>query len=241
MPPAILLLQAREPDDPMKHQERQVFARRTGLPLERIVCWDLLEGPPGLGRLRSHDALMMGGSGDYFVSRGDLPRFPELLDFLAEVAEIGYPTFASCFGFQCLVRALGARVVHDPGSTEVGTYELRLTEDGRGDPVIGTLPCRFRAQLGRKDRAESLPAGALHLASSERCPYQAFRLAGRPIWATQFHPELSGEENKERFVRYLKTYEAALAPQEREHALDRFHESPETEAVLPRFLDVAVG
>ena len=158
MEPRILLLQARKPDDPMKAQEVSCFSRRTGLALEKIVSHDLLDGPPTLDRARQFDALMVGGSGEFLVSERDLPEFDRLLDFLRRLVDHGMPTFASCFGFQCMVEALGGEIIHDPEAIEVGTYDLWLTEEGAADPLLGRLPERFLAQMGRKDRARLLPA-----------------------------------------------------------------------------------
>ena len=50
---------------------------------------------------------MVGGSGDYYVSKANLPHFEETLEVLQAVVSVGHPTFASCFGFQLMVRALG--------------------------------------------------------------------------------------------------------------------------------------
>ncbi len=236
MPPKILLLQVRNPDDPVRAEERQSFAQKAGLDVDYITPWDLLSGPPPLQQVLSHDAIMVGGSGDYYVSKKNLPRFSAIMDLLREIVDRGHPTFASCFGFQLLVKALGGEIIYDPDKMEVGTFPLALTEAGQKDDLLGTLPVHFKAQLGRKDRATSLPPECIHLASSDRCPYQSIRLPGKPIWATQFHPELSGPENRFRFQRYLNGYASVMAPEERANALDRFKESPETETLLPHFL-----
>lgn len=213
----------------------------TRLPIEQIVPHDLLSGPPSMTTIRGHDAVMVGGSGDYYVSKRTLPHFPAQLDLLAEVAEQGFPMFASCFGFQILVEALGGQIIHDPENVEVGTYEVDLTESGRRDPLLGALPPRFAAQLGRKDRAERLPDGVVHLASSERSPYQSFRIPRRPIWATQFHPELNLESNRLRFERYLKGYSEHMSESERQQARARFRDSPHTREILPSFLRLVFG
>ncbi|MFQ5738039.1 MAG: type 1 glutamine amidotransferase [Acidobacteriota bacterium] len=237
----ILLLQARHDDDPVKVEERRSFASKAGIPEERFTPHNLLGGPPSLHQVRSHDALMIGGSGDFYVSNGDLPQFPAVLDFLGELVAIGHPTFASCFGFQLLVKALGGEIVHDPDRMEVGTYELALTREGVKDPLLGSLPTRFLAQVGRKDRARLLPLSAVHLASSAQCPFHALRIPKQPIWATQFHPELNGRENRTRFLRYLKGYSSHLSPEEREEALQRFCESPETVSLISSFLKLVFG
>lgn len=237
----ILLLQARNHDDLAKEEERQSFAEKTDLNVEQFVPYDLLTGPPSLATVRRFDALMVGGSGDYYVSKQNLPGFWELMDLLKEVVAVGHPTFASCFGFQLLVKALGGEIIYDADGMEVGTYELTLTEAGRQDDLLGTLPAQFSAQLGRKDRASRLPAGCLHLASSQRAPFQAIRIPHKPIWATQFHPELSGEENRVRFHRYLKGYASMLSEAEQAQALSRFRESPETRPLIARFLKLVFG
>jgi len=237
----VLLLQARNPDDPVRGEECQSFADKTGLPVEQIIPHDLLSGPPSIERVRQFDAVMVGGSGDYYVSKRSLPSFDAQLDLLGTVVATGFPLFASCFGFQILVQTLGGEIVHDPVNVEVGTYELTLTEAGQEDPLLGLLPPVFAAQLGRKDRAERLPDGVLHLASSSRCPYQAFRVPDQPIWATQFHPELDMASNRLRFDRYLKGYAEHMSEEERDEARRGFGESPATDILLPAFLDLVFG
>lgn len=239
--PSVLLLQARDVDDPMLEAERRDFAHHTGLEVERIVPHDLLSGPPTLDEVRRYDVLMVGGSGDYYVSKRNLPQLEGTLDLLRRVVDVGHPTFASCFGFQLLVEALGGEVVHDPERTEVGTYEVALTEAGKADALFGGLPERFPAQMGRKDRAARLPDGLLHLASSELCRYHALRVPDRPIWATQFHPELDRQRNLARFRRYLASYSASMSEDERKRAFERFEESPEAGRLLPRFLEHVFG
>jgi len=238
MTPKILLLQARNHGDLSKEEERQSFADRAGLDVAQFIPYDLLTAPPSLKEVRRFDALMVGGSGDYYVSKGNLPHFAEVLNLLQEVTAQGHPTFASCFGFQLMVQALGGEIIYDPSTVDVGTFELSLTEAGQEDELLGILPRKFPAQLGRKDRATRLPEGALHLASSERIPYQALRIPGKPIWAAQFHPELSEEDNRLRFIRYQTGYGSVMSEEEQEKTLDRFGPSPATEKLIARFLEV---
>ena len=237
----ILLLQARNYGDLAQAEERASFAEKAGLDLEQIVPWDLLSCPPSLGEVLGYDALMVGGSGDFYVSRANLPCFSEAMELMQEVVARGHPTFASCFGFQVMVKALGGEIVYDADGMEVGTYDLTLTEAGQGDELLGGLPRHFPAQLGRKDRAAALPPGCVNLAFSERSPYQALRIPGQPIWATQFHPELSGEENWTRFQRYFEGYASVMSEEERRVARSRFRESPGTTALIRRFVELVFG
>ena len=236
--PRIQLLQARRDTDPAKREERESFAYRSGLPVEQFESHDLLEGPPSRESVAGFDGIMIGGSGDFYVSKGDLDHFERSLDFLAEVSESGLPMFGSCFGFQCLVEARGGQIVHDPESMEIGTYEISLTEAGRDDPLFGQLPDTFWAQLGRKDRAARLPDGVPNLASSARCGMQALRVPGKPVWASQFHPELDGETNRERYLFYLSGYSDHMTAEEREAALGNFRASPDTLGVLSSFVSL---
>lgn len=238
---SILLLQARHADDAARGEERASFAAMTGLDLEQVVPLDLLTETPTLDQIRQHDALMVGGSGAYYVTKGNLPGFQEVLTVLRQVVNVGHPTFASCFGFQLLVEAMGGQVVYDPPNMEVGTFQLQLTPAGRQDELFGYLPPIFRAQLGHKDKADSLPPGTLNLATSDRAGLQALRVPDKPIWATQFHPELTKEENLKRFNRYLDGYASLMGQDEIEATLARFDHSPEANELLTRFLNVVFG
>ncbi len=201
-----LLLQARDAGDPMREHEQRCFAETMAVSLEAIVPWDLLGGVPTAADLEAVDAVLVGGSGSYSVL-GKHAFVRPFLDFIADqVVARAFPTFASCFGFQALVVAGGGKVVTDAARSEVGTFTLEVTEAGRRDPLIGPLAPTFKAQLGHKDHAERLPAGFIHLARSERSPFQALRVEGAPIFATQFHPELTRETNTERYLRYWDSY-----------------------------------
>ncbi len=232
-----LLLQARRPDDPMRAHEYECFLETTGLTSDQLATYNLVEGIPSLSHVREHNALLIGGSGEFYVSKRDLPRFDELLELLAAVAECGHPMFGSCFGYHCLVAALGGEIINDPDNTEVGTYELTRTEASNSDPLFGALPGTFMAQLGHKDRAKFHPPNCGNFASSEHSPLQALRVPGKPIWAVQFHPELTGTRNKERYRHYLEGYTEHLNEQEKQAQMQRFKPSPEATSLLSRFLD----
>lgn len=181
---------------------------------------------------------MVGGSGDYCVSQNNLPHQEETFDFLRHVVAIGLPTFASCFGFQLLVQALGGEVLYDAENLEVGTFELELTAAGLEDELFRSLPRTFRAQLGRKDRAAALPEQAVNLATSRRSPYQALRIPRAPIWASQFHPELDRSTNLGRYRRYAEAYAGILSLEEQERAVANFEESPQAARLLAAFIDL---
>ena len=238
MAPRILLLQARNADDPAREDERRSFAAKALLPVDHFVAHDLLNGPPSMEQVNTCDALMVGGSGDYYVSKKNLPEFPATMDFFRRIVSMGYPVLASCFGFHLLAHALGGEVVYDLESMEVGTFDLTLSDAGAEDELFCCMPRYFPAQLGHKDRVVRLPDCCVSLASSQKVSYQAFRVLGQPIWATQFHPELDVEENRKRFRQYVAGYATFMSDEEREQTLSKFRDSPETSALIRRFLEI---
>jgi GMP synthase (glutamine-hydrolysing) len=234
----LLLLQARAPSDPMAAHEHDCFARALGVPQEQISTHNVLSGPPDRTQVDAHDALLVGGSGHFSVlDKHDFIR--AFLDFLSDVVVAeGIPTFASCFGFQGLVLAGGGVVVTDEPHAEVGTFTLTVSEAGANDPLLGNLAPTFKAQLGHKDRAERLPSGMTNLAYSDRAPYQALRVDGKPIFATQFHPELNREDNTLRYMRYWEQY--GSGSKEDDPVLKSMSNTPEASSLLSRWITQTV-
>ena len=107
---------------------------------------------------------------------------------LDRVVDEDLPFLGACYGIGTLGRHRRA-VVDTTYAEPVGAVEVSLTPEGLADPLTGVLPERFAAFVGHKEAITSLPAEAVHLASSVACPVQAFRV-GRNVYATQFHPEL---------------------------------------------------
>ena len=230
-----LVLQARRPGDAALEQEQLAFRETLGEGYD-VRYWDLLRGPPPFDAVDRCDAVMVGGAGEFGVGdAGQHPWLRRFIDFCGALADRGKPAFFSCFGFQALVVAAGGRVEPDPSRAELGTFLVSLTEAGRRDPVFAPLAPGFHAQLGHKDHALGLPEGFVHLASSARSPYQALRVEGRPIYATQFHPELSQTANRKRFLTYREAYSQPELPEGPEAILASFRETPEASSLLRRF------
>lgn len=206
----------------------------------QVQCVDVLSEELHLGLLDGIDALLVGGSGEYSVL-DDVPPIHRFVSFLGTVADAGAPMFASCFGFQALALAMGGEVVCDEDNAEVGSYALELTEEGLRDPLFGALPVRFIAQLGHKDQVRRLPVGVVNLARSSRTPHQAFSLPGKPIYATQFHPELTWLDNRKRFERYMSTYGKLFGKEEAVKRLESHVPSPEANTLLSRFVSQIVS
>ena len=229
-----LLLQARSPRDPMARHEHECFARALNVATDQVTPWDLLQGPPTVELLDEGPLLLVGGSGSY-STLDEVPWISSFFDFLSDVVIArSLPTFASCFGFQSIVRAGGGKMVRDPSRAEVGTFEVTVCGSGLDDSLIGTLGPSFPAQLGHKDHAVELPAGTSHLASSQRSPFQALRIDGTHIVGTQFHPELDRAANIYRYKAYRASYQGSAADDDSD-VLAGMAESSEATSLLPRW------
>lgn len=230
-----LLLQTRNSDDAMREQEVTCFARRLHCERADIDVVDLLARVPTKSEMDQADMILLGGSGHYSAA-GQGDWLEGILDVLRDIHARSKPTFASCWGFQAMARAMGGQCIHDPPFAELGTVELRLTEDGRSDPVFAGLPPIFAGQAGHEDHVVELPADAVLLASSQSVREQAFRFANKPIYCTQFHPELDRTALLER-VRAYPEYVERIAGVPYEQFVDACRETPEANLLLRQFVD----
>lgn len=216
-------------------QEVDCFAEALGCGLEQIHVFDLLTGVPTRSQVAAVDAVLLGGSGDYSVARGG-PWLEAALEAMRDLHRLSKPTFASCWGFQAMARALGGEVVTDLSCAELGTEELTLTPEGKGDPIFGPMGSPFLAHVGHQDTVTRLPEDAELLASTGRVANQAFRIRGMPIYCTQFHPELTVKSMVERLTAYPE-YIPKIAGVLLEEFVAGLQETPEANGLLGRFVE----
>jgi GMP synthase (glutamine-hydrolysing) len=179
--------------------------------------------------------VLLGGSGDYSVAQGG-DWLPPALEAMRELYNLGKPTFASCWGFQAMARAIGGEVITDMQRAELGSVEVWLTEAGRDDPLFRPLGDRFLAPMGHQDCVVRLPPQAIRLASSAKIENQAFRIRGKPIYCTQFHPELNREAFLERVYAYPQ-YVEAISGDSMDAFIEKCQETDATNQLLSRFID----
>lgn len=102
------------------------------------------------------------------------------------------PVLGICYGHQLLAHAVGGKVGYHPRGVEIGTTDIELTEAGRRDPLLGSMPPTFLAHVVHSQTVASLPPGATLLARNEFEPHHAFVLNGN-LWGVQFHPEFTAD------------------------------------------------
>jgi len=173
--------------------------------------------------------------GDEWIGRGE--------DFLRRAADRRVPIYGICFGHQLVARAFGGRVEKCAHGWELGTARVRLTAEGRGDPLFSGLPQEFPAQQTHGDVVTELPRGATRLAENAHWPIQAFRL-GERIWGTQFHPEFTLAIVRGMVKAFSRTLAAEALAAARpkgqsvaEWLLSGLGESRESEACLRNFVE----
>ena len=191
-----LLLSTRD-DEEAADNEYDAFLAFTGLAEHELRRVRLERGPLGPVDVDAWSGIFLGGgpfnSSDAPARKSPVQRRVEAdLDRLLDVVvDRDVPFLGACYGIGTLGTHEGA-VVDTTYSEPVGAVRVELTDEGNRDPLFGVLPPRFEAFAGHKEAVASLPGHAVHLARSESCPVQGFRV-GRNVYATQFHPELDAE------------------------------------------------
>jgi carbamoyl-phosphate synthase small subunit len=124
------------------------------------------------------------GFDGFFLSNGpgDPAALPSCVETIRTLVESRRPLFGICLGHQLLGLALGAR-----------TFKLKFGHRGVNHPVkdLATGAVSITSQNhGFAVDPESLPAGLeLTHVNLNDGTCEGFRLAGRPVFAVQYHPE----------------------------------------------------
>lgn len=148
---------------------------------------DTAVGRPSFPPVRSIAGLVvMGGPmGVYETDR--YPFLKRELVYIRNVIDAKKPVLGICLGAQLIAHALGARV-YPNRKKEIGWYRVRLTPEGKKDPLMKGSPSSPWVFQWHGDTFD-LPRGARRLASSPLCKNQAFRF-GTNVYGLQYHLEV---------------------------------------------------
>jgi len=225
-----LLLSSRA-EDVAADGEYAAFLRFTGLPPERLRRIRMEAGPLPELDLDDHAGVLVGGGP---FNSSDLPGAKsavqlrverELASLLDEIVARDFPFFGACYGVGTLGVHRGG-VIDRTYAEPVSAVRIRLTDEGRADPVLSGMAPEFDAFVGHKEACSVLPPDAVLLASSAACPVQMFRIQEN-LYATQFHPELDVEG----IVTRVHVYQHAgyFPPEERDELIARLRPALVTE------------
>lgn len=188
------LLLASRAEDPAADGEYHAMCRYSGLRPGDLHRVRMEAGSLPTIDLDAYSGVIVGGS-PFDSSLPDAEKSDvqrrverELAPLLDEIVERDFPFFGACYGVGTLGLHEGA-VLDDTYAEPISPVTIRLTPEGRADPLLSDLPDAFEAYVGHKEAVRELPAHAVLLASSDACPVQMFRVEEN-LYATQFHPEL---------------------------------------------------
>lgn len=231
----VLLLQIR--DDPVvRREEHASFAQYAGLRPEQIDIHNVFDQPLFPQDIVSgYDALFVGGASEASVLEPERYRFIQASqDLLLHCIARDVPVFASCFGFQLAVLALGGEIVHDAENYEMGSIPIKLRDAAEQDPLYAGVTDGFLAISVHQQKALSPPPGCIELAYTDICCH-SFRVEESRFWAFQFHPEVDRKTLVERLTIYREHYTRDAG--HLDQVLSQARETPQSNALLRHFVD----
>ncbi|PIE43233.1 MAG: aminotransferase [Gammaproteobacteria bacterium] len=233
--PKILLLQIRDQEQ-VRREEFESFVRYSGLQKDQFDVLNVFDRPFfGPDVLEGYDALFVGGASEANVLMPDKYPFVESAErLLLSCVRQNIPVFASCFGFQLAVLALGGEIEHQEEGFEMGTLPIELADSAAHDPLFHDTPNHFMAVSVHQQKATKLPEQCQLLAFTSQCVH-VFKVINKPFWAFQFHPEVDRACLVERLTFYREKYTSSIAHLDK--VLSTVSETPESNELVRKFVD----
>ena len=234
----ILLLQIRH-DPRVRREEYDSFVRYGRIQPEQLDVFNVFDTPIfGAEVLDGYDALMVGGASEASVLEPDnYPAVPYCIELLRHCIDIDFPVFASCFGFQLAVLALGGEIIRDEIDFEMGSLPISLRTTAADDWLFHDVPDTFHAISVHRERSVRCPPGAIELAYTEPCCH-AFKVEGKRFWACQFHPEVDRATLVARLTIYKDAY--TNGDDHLSEVLGSAVETPDSNDLVWKFVDRVV-
>ena len=231
----ILLLQIRN-EQRVRQEEFNSFVQFSGLSPDHFDVLNVFDKPHfDHSVIEGYDALIVGGASEASVLEPDnYPFVHSCVHLLSHCIDIALPVFASCFGFQLAVLALGGKIICDEKDFEMGSIPISLSAAAKDDLLFADTADNFLAVAVHRERAPILPEQCQLLAYTKICPH-AFKVKGKPFWAFQFHPEVDKAILVERLTIYKNHY--TEGDQHLDEVLSSSKETPESNALVRKFVD----
>lgn len=229
-----LLIQVR--DNPVVlEEEYQSFLKYSGLNSDELIPINVFRRVPQISDLDGVAGVFIGGASEANVLEPEIYDFmPALIEFIKVCIDKSVPTFASCFGFQAAVLALGGEILDDRENYEMGTIQIQLTEAANSDILYQDSPNNFYAVSVHQQKAIELPKGCQLLAKTEVCIH-SFKVIDKPFWSFQFHPEVDRQTLVDRLKIYEKKYTSG--PSQYEDVIQKAQETLESNLLVKKFVD----
>lgn len=231
----ILLMQIRQEAE-TRVEELESFAKYAGLQESQFGVLNLFDQTEfDASILQDYDALFVGGSSEASVLEPD--TYPFVIPaqaLLGECIRLKFPVFASCFGHQLAVMALGGEVVSSVGTFEMGSIPIKLRPAAAEDPLYQDIPDNFLAISVHRELNTRIPEGCIELAYTDVCCH-SLKVIDAPFWTTQFHPEVDLDVLVRRLTLFRKKYTENA--DHLQQVLDSAEETPESNGLLKKFVD----
>ncbi len=180
-------------------QYTQLIARRIR---ELDVYCEIFTPLIGASELKKASAVILSG-GPASVYDKNSPRISRAL-FSRNV-----PILGICYGLQMLCQHFGGKVVGNTKQREYGRADADLV---RKDAFFDGVPKRSVVWMSHGDASFFSSASFLALAKTSSCDFAAVRHKDLPIYAVQFHPEVSHTEHGKKLLSNFLFKVAGLKP-----------------------------
>ena len=160
-------------------QYTQLIARRVreSNVYSEIYPWDIDENK--IKDLNPKGIILSGGPNS--VTESYTPRAPQC------IFDLNIPILGICYGMQTLAEQMGGHV-ESVAHKEFGHAELEIVSDSR---LFNKLNKKTNVWMSHGDQVQDLPDDYELLASTSTAPIAAMQHKKLPIYAIQFHPEVT--------------------------------------------------
>ena len=163
-------------------QYTQLIARRVreSNVYSEILPWDIAESK--ITELKPKGVILSGGPNS--VTETFTPRAPQI------VFDLGIPILGICYGMQTLAEQMGGHVI-SVDQKEFGHSELEIETESI---LFKGLNKKINVWMSHGDQVQDLPDDFNLVASTASAPIAAMEHKDSPIYAIQFHPEVTHTE-----------------------------------------------
>ena len=164
-------------------QYTQLIARRVREldVYSEILPWDIDEEK--ISKINPKGVILSGGPNS--VTKSFTPRVPQ------KIFDLNVPILGICYGMQTLAEQMGGNVI-SADKKEFGHVELEIVADSK---LFRNLNSKINVWMSHGDQVQDLPDDYELTALTSTAPIAAMQHKKLPIYAIQFHPEVTHTEN----------------------------------------------
>ena len=145
-----------------------------------------------LPEIKKYHGLIWGGSSLNIYN--DCVEIKRQIAFMKECFKNINKILAICWGMQVAVTAAGGSVKKSTNGAHIGiANNIEINKNGINHPLYKSKCKTFNSPAFNFDEVETLPEGAIHLASNKINKIQSvnFKSGVSDVWGLQYHPEIT--------------------------------------------------